>query len=280
MKEEYENAYLVVEPPVARLVLNRPEKLNAINAALMADSMAALDVVEERDDVTVLVVEGEGRAFCTGYDLVEVTERFTKKYSDFPIHEEREYIRDQAWGWHRLWELNTATIAKVHGYALAGGLMIAGNCDIVIAAEDARLGQPEVKTIGFNPEIGLWPFTIGPRMTKELLFTGRAVTGTEAAEMGMINDAVPADELDAAVDDIVSDITELDRDMLLYAKRMVNDVYEQMGMGSMIRTGINYDMLGHLCESRDRFKKLVDEEGLEAAIAAEFPSTSQDLKND
>jgi len=194
------------------------------------------------------------------------------------IHDDLDHIRQEAWGWHRLWELSPVTIAKVDGYCLAGGLMVAASCDLIVAAEDVHIGQPEVKSIGFNPDLGLWPLTIGLRKTKELIFTGAVISGTEAAEMDMINRAVPREDLDEEVDDLLSDILEIDRDMLYYAKRMVNDVYESMGMSSMIRTGIAYDEFGHLGEARTRFKNLVNEKGLEAAIEEEFPSASQNIK--
>jgi enoyl-CoA hydratase len=281
-RKEYETLYLEINEPVARLVLNRPEKLNAISHQMMHDREDALDYLEDqmdyrRDDalgIKVVVVEGEGRGFCTGYDLEEVTERFARGHDSIPIHDDFEHIRQEAWGWHRLWELSPVTIAKVHGYCLAGGLMV----DLIVATEGTHFGQPEIKSIGFNPDLALWPFTIGLRKTKELLFTGDVITGEKAEAIDMINLAVPSSELDREVDDLVSDILDVDRDMLYYAKRMVNDVYENMGMSSMIRTGITYDEFGHLGEARARFKRLVQEKGLEEAIEEEFPSSSQEIK--
>lgn len=285
-RKEYETLYLEIDEPIARLVLNRPDKLNAISHQMMHDRDDALDYLEEQIDyrneekaeIKAVLVEAEGRAFCVGYDLVEVTERFARGHDSIAINDDLDHIRQEAWGWHRLWELGPVTIAKVNGYCLAGGLMVAASCDLVVASDDAPIGQPEVKAIGFNPDMALWPFTIGLRKTKELIFTGAVVSGAEAADMGMINRAVPADDLDDEVDELLADILEIDRDMLYFAKRMVNDVYENMGMSSMIRTGIAYDEFGHLGQSRSRFKKIVDEEGLEAAIEKEFPSVSQDIK--
>lgn len=284
--KEYETLYLEIDEPIARLVLNRPKKLNAISHQMMHDREDALDFLEsetdyrneDRREIKVLVVEAEGRAFCTGYDLEEATDRFARGTDSIAIHDDHDHIRQEAWGWHRLWELGPVTIAKVHGYCLAGGLMVASNCDLVVASESAYVGQPEIKSIGFNPEIALWPYTIGLRKTKEMLFTGAVVTGKEAAEMDMFNRAVPREELDDAVTELVADILEVDRDMLYYAKRMVNDVYENMGMSSMIRTGIAYDEFGHLGEARTRFRKVYEEEGLEAAIEQEFPDISQEIK--
>lgn len=282
----YETLYLEVDEPVARLVLDRPEKLNAISGQMRRDRDAALDDLEdslaydsdEQLDVKVLLVEAEGRAFCAGADLQEATERFARGHDSIGVHEDLDLVRSEAEGWHRLWEIAPVTVAKVQGYCLAAGLMPALNCDLVVAAEDAPFGMPQIKSIGFNPDLGLWPYTIGLRKTKELLFTGSIIRGREAAELGMINRAVPEEDLDHAVDELVAEIVAVDRDLLYYAKRMVNDVSEHMGMGSMLGTGIAYDGFSHLSEARQRFKEIADEEGLEAAIEQEFPDASQDIK--
>lgn len=287
-RKEYSTLYLELDEPVARLVLNRPEKLNAISGQMRRDRDDALDYLEARLDyqhddqldIKVLLVEGEGRAFCAGADLLEATERFARGHDSIGVHEDLDLVRSEAEGWHRLWTIAPVTVAKVHGYCLAAGLMVAANCDLVMAAEDAPFGMPQIKSIGFNPDLGLWPYTIGLRKTKEMLFTGAIIKGTEAVEMDMINRAVPGDDLDDAVDELVAEIIEVDQDLLYYAKRMVNDVYEHMGMGSMIGTGIAYDGFSHMAEARQRFKEIADREGLEAAIEQEFPNASQDIKSD
>lgn len=288
IQKEYDTLYLELDEPVGRFVLDRPEKLNAISGQMRRDRDAALDFIEDRLhyehedqlDIKVLLVEGEGRSFCTGADLGEATERFARGYDSIGVHEDLELVRSEAEGWHRFWEIAPVTVAKVDGYCLAAGLMVALNCDLVVADEEAPFGMPQIRSIGINPDLGLWPYTIGLRKTKEMLFTGSIITGDEAAEIDMINRAVPGDELDAEVDELVAEITEVDRDMLYYAKRMVNDVYEHMGMGSMLGTGIAYDGFSHLAKARQRFKEVADEEGIEAAIAQEFPDASQDLKED
>jgi len=122
--------------------------------------------------------------------------------------------------------------------------MAAVNCDLIATSENAYIGQPEIKSIGFNPYVGLWPFTIGLRNTKEILFRGTIISGERAVEMNMFNRTVSREELDEAVEELVAEILKIDRDMLYYTKRMLNDVYENMDMGSMIRTGIAFDEFG------------------------------------
>jgi enoyl-CoA hydratase len=289
IREDFGNIYVEIDEPIARFILNRPEKLNAINPEMMAAREEALDWIEkqldykneEQKEVKVIIVEGEGDAFCTGYDMLASSDRYAPGDEDsIPLHDDIAHIVEEAEGWHRLWEIPPVTIAKVHGYALAGGLMISQNCDLVVGAEDAYFGQPAIKSMGFNPDLGLWPFTIGVRKTKELLFTGSVVNGREAESMDMINRAVPEDDLDDAVAELVADITDVDRDMLYYAKKLVNDTYEHMGMGSMIRTAIVYDGLGHTSQARRRFKEIADEEGIEAAIKSVSPDISDQIDDD
>ena len=287
--EEFGNIYVEIDEPVARFVLDRPEKLNAINHEMMQDRKEALDWLEHQIDyanpdqkeVKVVVVKGEGDAFCSGYDMLSSTDRFTPGREDsIPINDDLEHIVQEAWGWHRLWELAPVTIAKVHGYCLAGGLMVSQNCDLVVATEDTKFGQTAIRSMGLNPDLALWPYTIGLRKTKEMLFTGKIITGREAEEMDMINHAVPEDELDEAVDSLVADLLAIDRDMLYYAKKLVNDTYEHMGMGSMIRTAIAFDGFSHMSEARQRFKDIADEQGIKAAIDEVVPDMSDELKDD
>lgn len=285
-RKDFGNIYVEMDEPIARFVLNRPAKFNAINPEMIAARDEALDWLEHQMDyhndnqkeIKVVVVEAEGKAFCTGYDMYESAERYTPGREDsISFHEDVKHIVEEAWGWHRLWEIAPVTIAKVHGYALAGGLMISQNCDLVVAAEDAYFGQPAIKSMGLNPDLGLWPFTIGLRKTKELLFTGSVVSGEEAEEMDMINSAVPEGELDETVDELVAEITDVDADMLYYAKKLVNDTYEHMGMGSMMRTAIVYDAFGHTSEARRRFKEIAEEDGIDAAIESVSPDISDQI---
>lgn len=275
IEQEFGNIYVEIDGPIARFVLNRPEKLNALDHGMMESRDEALDWLEDQMDyanedqkeVKVVVVEGEGDAFCTGYDMLASSDRFAPGHEDsIPLNDDHHHIVQEAMGWHRLWELAPVTIAKVHGYCLAGGMMVSENCDLVVAAEDTEFGQPAIKSMGLNPDLALWPYTIGLRKTKEFLFTGKTFSGREAAEMDMINRAVPEDELDDAVAELIDEILDVDRDMLYYAKRMVNDTYEHMGMTSMIRTAIAYDGYGHMSEARRRFKEIADERGIEAAL--------------
>ncbi len=189
------------EGHVARLVINRPERRNALSwevVGLLRDRLAELRADR---DVRVVVLTGAGdRAFCAGADLGGMAEG--AGYLD--LHDARgelaELFRD-------LWSLGKPTVARVRGYALAGGFGLALACDLVVAADDAQFGTPEI-------DVGLWPYMITvplvrsmpPKVALELMMTGRRVGADEAARLGFVTRVVPVDELDAAVDELAGSL--------------------------------------------------------------------------
>jgi enoyl-CoA hydratase/carnithine racemase len=187
-----------VDGPVARLTINRPSMRNALTWDLVAGLRQRL--ADARDDpaVRVVVLTGAGdRAFCAGADLGGMAGEDTQA-----MHEARGQL---AGLFTDLWGLGKPTIAAVRGYALAGGMGLALSCDLVVAAEDAVFGTPEI-------DVGLWPFMITvplvrsmpPKRALELMMTGRRVDATEAAAIGFVTSVVPAAELGAAVDQLAT----------------------------------------------------------------------------
>lgn len=199
--------------PVARLVINRPERRNALNGSVIAGLRRALATVKADDEIRVVVLTGAGdRAFSAGADLVgpdspaagtgTATPTATGSPGDAAatLHEVRgelaQLFRD-------LWELGKPSIARVRGYALAGGMGLALACDLVVAADDAVFGTPEI-------DIGIWPYMVTvallrsmpPKRALELMMTGRRLGAAEAERCGIVNRVVPPDELDAAVDEL------------------------------------------------------------------------------
>jgi enoyl-CoA hydratase len=259
----FDTVRVEIDGAVGSLVLNRPERLNAINDRMLDESQRALEILERDDSVRVIVVKGEGRAFCVGYDLQRPTnERSTGK----PLHLEYEWILDQGKRWERLWRIRKPTIAQVHGYAYAGGLTVMGFCDLVVVADNALIGQPEVRAQGFAPDLGLWHYTIGPRRTKELLFTGNAVTGREAESMGMVNYAVPETELAEHVSALARKISQMPPDMLSYAKRLVNQQFDLMGLHNSMSAGVGFDILAHHSPANDAFNENARTVGFKEAV--------------
>lgn len=251
---------------VGYLVLNRPEKRNAISAALKDAFDAALDQMLEDDQVRVIVVRGEGKSFCAGNDLSPSESIGTKPSKSRTSAQGLHWVLGEISTWRRLWECAKPTIAQVHGHCLAGGLMVAMECDIVIAAEDALFGQPEARIFGLAPDHGLWPLTAGIRHTKELLFTARAVTGLEAAAMGMINRAVSADQLADAVFALASEIAKTPAEMLTIQKASANAAADALGMPGVRESAVIYDVMAQASRTARSFRKIVREQGLKAGL--------------
>jgi enoyl-CoA hydratase/carnithine racemase len=188
-----------LDGPVARVTINRPERRNAMNAGVMQGLRDAL--ARARDDGTarVVVLTGAGdRAFCAGADLGGIADNAGAAAA----HDGRGLL---AAVFRDLWSLGKPTIARVRGYALAGGFGLALACDFVIAADDATFGTPEVN-------VGLWPYMITvpmlrsmpPKRVLELQMTGRRVSAAEAERIGFVTRVVPVDRLDAAVDELAA----------------------------------------------------------------------------
>jgi enoyl-CoA hydratase/carnithine racemase len=188
-----------VDGPVARLTIDREERRNALSWALVGELRRALALSKADDAVRVVVLTGAGDvAFCAGADLDGMAngDGFTD------LHEGRGELADL---FRDLYALGKPTIARVRGYALAGGFGLALACDLLIAADDAIFGTPEIT-------LGLWPHMItvpmiramAPKRALELMLTGRRVDAAEAERIGFVTRVVPVDELDAAVDEVAA----------------------------------------------------------------------------
>ena len=174
---------------IATIRLNRPKVLNAMNKQLWIEFQNALDDSKNDPKVKVVVVTGEGRAFSTGADLKESKTRSLEAYRDY-LEELQEASR-------KLIRFEKPTIAAINGYALGSGYELALACDIRIAANEAQIGSPEAKVTSSvtGGAMRLVQDLIGPGKACELLFTGEYITGTEAQRIGLVNRAVPLDEL-------------------------------------------------------------------------------------
>ena len=231
---------------VARITLNRPEKMNSLSFELLQEFRSALEEAEDDPGVSVIVVRGAGRTFSAGYDLTPGPRRQypamqqNQRRSVSTIRTNMVRVSD-----FQLYLFNIAkpTIAQVHGYAIAGGLEFAMMHDIVIAAEDARFGHPGVRGLGTSRTCAILPLVIGMRKTYELMYTGDSIDGREAARIGLINAAVPADELEAATLRWAERIAIQTGDSLAMIKRSINCFYEAMGIANAVHTATDTDAM-------------------------------------
>ena len=226
-------------PHVRRLTLNRPEKRNALDNALRGAIFEALRAADGAAEVRVTVIRGGGPCFSAGYDLAA------------DLTADRPYATaggDGSWprhvveGWFAIWDLAKPVIAQVHGWCLAGGSELAASCDLVYAADDAQIGYPPVRLMS-PPDMQFHPWLAGMRHAMELMLTGDAVNGVEAARIGLVNRAFPLSELEAHVLEIAERVAKIPSELQQINKRSVHRAMEIMGIRAAIRAGTELQAL-------------------------------------
>jgi len=254
---------LVLVEPMSwgvRLVLNRPAKLNAISRELRIALGEAVAAAVADDAVRVIVIAGAGRAFCSGYDLSEAAPA-------------------DAWGWREvlaedveaalaIWRCPKPVIAQVHGYALAGGLELAMACDLIVAAEEAQLGEPEIR-FGSAPVTLFMPYLIGQKKTRELLLTGDLIDAVEAERIGLINRVVPADRLEAEVDALADRLARTPPEVMAPTKAMLNRAMDAAGFRLAVEAGLDLGAIINAADTPEQreWDAIVKRDGLKAALA-------------
>ena len=239
-----ENELVVLDEPakgVRRITLNRPEKRNAISNALRAQLLEALQDADRDPSVRVNVIRGAGTCFSSGYDLKS---DLAAEQPYFTPDVGMQWARHVAEGWMSLWDLAKPVIAQVHGYAMAGGLELAGACDLAYASLDARLSHPVLRFA--LPDFAWFPVHLAPRHAMELHLTGREYTGEEAARIGLINQAFPADRLETEVLGIAARMAEFSPAALAVNKRFVYTALEHQGARAIVRAGGDLQAGPHL----------------------------------
>ena len=253
----------VATPWGVRLVLDRPDKLNALDRSLIAALTAAIDAAQADPRVRVIVIEGAGRAFCSGYDLTEEAEGGTAG----PVAW-RAALAEDVVATLRVLDCPKPVIAQVHGYALAGGLELAMACDLVVAAAGTKLGEPEIR-YGSAPVTLLMPYLIGQKKTRELLFTGDLIDATEAERLGLVNRVVPLDDLAGAVDLLADRLARTPPEVMGTTKMMLNRVMDAAGFREAVQAGIDLGAIINAADTPEQreWDIIVKRDGLRAALA-------------
>jgi enoyl-CoA hydratase len=258
------------EGRVATVTLDRPERYNAIDDAMPGELREAVERADADPDVHVTVLAGAGDAFCSGYDLEHYAEtpRPTTGSQAMPWDPTEDYrmMKSNTEDFMSLWRSHTPVLCKVDGPAVAGGSDIALCADIILMAEDARIGYPPARVWGC-PTTMMWVYRLGPADAKRMLFTGDLVDGTEAAEMGLVHEAVPGDELDARVDELAARIAGVPRNQLMMGKLAVNQAYENMGLATTQTLATFFDGMARHTPEGVAFKERCEEVGFEQAVA-------------
>ena len=248
---------------VGVITLNRPDRLNAMDQAMLIDLNLALDQAEVDTKTGAVVVTGAGKGFSSGFDL-------KAQAFDLPqgVDEWRPVLRRDFDTIMRFWTLEKPTVAAVHGPALAGACELAMACDITIAATGATFGEPELK-FGAGIVVMLLPWIVGPKIAKEIILTGEdTLSAKRAYEIGMINRIVSdGRHLEEAIA-VAGRIAAMDRTLVRETKRAINRGLELMGMGEALEAALDIDLLieGQGMETKRLFLEITRKNGLRAAI--------------
>lgn len=264
----YQNIIYEKKPPVAYITLNRPEKVNALSVDLQMEVREALEDAGWKDnEIRVVIIKGAGRGFSAGFDL-------SGRSDADAVQWRANFLKGQGFSatgwWDVFWGNPKPLIAQVHGFCIAGGCATACFCDLCICSEDALFGAPEVRFSGpYLPAI--WPWIIGMRKARELLYTGNLIDAQEALRLGLVNKVVPRDKLDDEVNKLAGTIAKVPAACNEYSKKLVNMTYELMNIRLVMERSseleaaclASTDSLPEIAE----FQKIAQEKGLNAALA-------------
>jgi enoyl-CoA hydratase len=254
---------------IARITLNRPARLNAIDDKMPREIRRAVEEANADDRVHVLVLQGAGRAFCAGYDLKKYAEgdprnRWNQTMPWDPMKDYRG-MKANTDDFFSIWRSYKPVICKVHGYAVAGGSDIALCADIVIMAEDARIGYMPARVWGC-PTTAMWVYRLGAEKAKRMLLTGDTVDGRTAEKMGLVYQAVPRKELDRTVDALAKRMAGVPKNQLMMQKLMINQAYENMGLASTQMMATLFDGITRHSPEGVWFKNYAEKHGFHAAV--------------
>ena len=259
-----------VDGRIARVTLNRPDRLNAIDDRMPGEIRRAVEAANEDDRVHVIVFSGAGRAFCAGYDLKVFAEKKGRRNAviqAMPWDPMKDYRVMRRWtdDFFSLWRSYKPVICKVHGYAVAGGSDIALCADLVVMAENARIGYMPARVWGC-PTTAMWVYRIGAEKAKRMLLTGDTIDGKTAKAWGLVHDAVPAKKLDAAVDALAARMAGVPKNQLMMQKLMINQAYDNMGLANTQMIATLFDGITRHSPEGLWFKQYAEAHGFHEAV--------------
>ena len=248
---------------VAVISLNRPERLNAMDQAMLKELNQAAERAEQDDRIRAVVLTGAGNAFSSGFDLKAQAENTPQG-----VNEWRPVLKRNFDACMSFWHLAKPTVAAVHGPALAGACELSMACDITIADETAIFGEPELR-FGAGIVVMLLPWMVGPKRAKEIILLGLDdISAREAKEMGLINRIVPkGEDLNTALS-IAKKLSRIDSSLMAQTKQALNRSYAIMGMEEALEFALETDtqIEGEGMPTKAKFLQIARDQGLRAAI--------------
>ncbi len=255
----------------AYITLNRPDRLNAIDRNMGREIHDAVDMANDDPSVHVIVLGGAGRSFCSGYDLKEFAEAGVGTQGLGTPSAAWDPIKDYRWmkrntdDFFSLFRSLKPTICKVQGHAVAGGSDIALSCDLVVMADDARIGYMPARVWGC-PTTAMWVYRLGAERAKRMLLTGDTIDGSQAAEWGLVIEAVPSDALDARVEELADRMAGVPINQLVMQKLMINQAYDNMGLHNTQVLATLFDGITRHSPEGRWFQELAATHGFHAAV--------------
>jgi len=269
----YETILYSSHGPIATITLNRPDDLNTIVPPMPDEVEAAVNAAVRDAEVKVIILRGAGRSFCGGFDFGQGFHHWDQHINtdgqwdpgkDFVLATAATTAPTQKF--MSLWRSPKPVIAQVHGWCVGGGSDYALCADLVIASEDARIGTPYSRMWGAYLS-GMWIYRLGLTKAKEYALTGRPLSGRQAAEIGLINAAVPFERLEATVRTAAQQLASIPLSQLSAMKLVVNHAYENMGLASTQTLGPILDGLMRNTPDARHFIDLAERDGVRAAVA-------------
>jgi enoyl-CoA hydratase/carnithine racemase len=255
--------------PIATITLNRPDRLNTIVPPMPDEFESAIRTATADRDVKVIVLRGAGRSFCAGYDFGGGFHHWDEMLTtDGQWDPGKDFIGSGAYGptqkFMSIWRTPKPVIAQVHGWCVGGGSDMALCADLIIASEDAQIGTPYSRMWGCYLS-GMWLYRLGLTKAKEHALTGKPLSGREAADIELINRAVPFEQLEAEVARAAEQLASIPSSQLAAMKLIVNQAYENMGLAATQTLGPILDGLMRNTPDAHRFIETASEQGVRAA---------------
>ena len=285
----YETLTYEVDGRVARLTFNRPERGNTITARTPVELADAVERADLDPRVHVIVLSGRGKGFCGGYDLLESAENLmdggmggadgTAGTAIDPVVQMTNHDPNGTWdpmvdyammsrftkGFASLLHANKPTVAKIHGFCVAGGTDIALHCDQIVIAADAKIGYPPTRVWGV-PSAGMWAHRLGDQRAKRLLLTGDCLNGREAAEWGLAIEAPEPDELDERTETLVQRIAAMPINQLMMVKLALNSALLAQGVANSQMISTVFDGVSRHTREGYAFQQRAAEVGFKQAV--------------
>ncbi len=278
-----------VDGRIARITLNRPERGNGITLDLPVELSGCIEKADLNPAVHVIALSGNGKGFCSGYDLVDSAEEMGRaQFGDNeaqpgsaldPNVIAQNHNPDDTWdpmvdyqmmsrnlrGFMSLFNANKPVVCKVHGFCVAGGTDMALCSDLLVIAEDAKIGYPPARVWG-SPTTALWAFRIGIEKAKRLLFTGDCLSGKEAAAWGLAIECAPPDQLDERFENLLNRIVRMPINQLVMMKLLVNQSVHAAGLQPTQILGTVFDGIARHTREGHAFQEHAAQVGFKQAV--------------